>query len=222
MDPLPLRESPAIFLLRWGYFRGQVIYVRSDNAAHGHLGAVSQNHHPDTPPRAGAPCTSWLSPVPCGPGWPNQRGLGGIWSSSHLPATSWDRCTPRFWIPAVLPSPSRSSSGAGGGGGPGGEGGHPALHPLPPQNPPPWSPGGKTWVFQGCHSNVMHLCGCHGNPGEKFLKFRQGNFSSPLRFRYRSACRSRGTRRPASLLRRQGGISEITSASSSRAGAGGG
>lgn len=50
MDPLPLRESPAIFLLRWGYFRGQVIYVRSDNAAHGHLGAVSQNHHPDTPP----------------------------------------------------------------------------------------------------------------------------------------------------------------------------
>lgn len=221
MDPLPLRESPAIFLLRWGYFRGQVIYVRSDNAAHGHLGAVSQNHHPDTPPSRGSlhqlavACSLWAWVAK--PAWAGGH-LEPIPPPCHIPGP----LHASVWSPAVLPSPSRSSSGAGGGGGPGGEGGHPALHPLPPQNPPPWSPGGKTWVFQGCHSNVMHLCGCHGNPGEKFLKFRQGNFSSPLRFRYRSACRSRGTRRPASLLRRQGGISEITSASSSRAGAGGG
>lgn len=60
-------------------------------------------------------------------------------------------------------------------------------HATPPQNPPLPSPPGKTWVFRGCHSNVMHLSGYHGNPGMKFLKFRQGNFSSSLRFRYRSA-----------------------------------
>lgn len=168
MDPLPLRESPAIFLLHWGYFRGQVIYVRSDNAAHGHLGAVSQKHHPDPPtprPEQGLPVPAGCRVFPVGLGGQTSMGwghLGRIAPPCHLlgPLHTSVRS------PAVLPSPSRGLEVVVGR--PGGEGGHAALHPLPPQNPLPWSPRGKTWVFQGCHSNVMHLSGCHGNPGRSF------------------------------------------------------
>ena len=82
----------------------------------------------------------------------------------------------------------------------------------PPQNLPLRSPPGKNLAASGLSEQRDAPFGYHGNLSEKFLKFRQGNFSSPLRFRYRSARCSPGKRRPALLLRQQDGISEIRNA----------
>lgn len=79
----------------------------------------------------------------------------------------------------------------------------------PPQNLPLRSLPGKNLAVSGLSEQRDAPFSYHGNLSEKFLKFRQGNFSSPLRFRYLSACCSPGMRRPAALLRQQGGISEI-------------
>lgn len=82
----------------------------------------------------------------------------------------------------------------------------------PPQNLLLRSPPGKNLPVSGLSEQRDAPFSYHGNLIEKFLKFRQGNFSSRLRFRYRLSCRSPGTRRPALLLRQQGGISEIRNA----------
>lgn len=88
----------------------------------------------------------------------------------------------------------------------------------PPQNLPLLSPPGKNLAVSGLSEQRDAPFSYHGNLGKKFLKFRQGNFSSPLRFRYRSTCCSPGMRRPALLLHQQGGISEIRNAGAARRG----
>lgn len=83
---------------------------------------------------------------------------------------------------------------------------------IPPQSPLLRSPPGKTLALSGLSEQRDAPFSYHGNLGEKFLKFRQGNFSLPLRFRYRLACCSPGMWRPALLLCQQGGIAEIRNA----------